>query len=93
MELTELAKLGTEIGLMATLVLFFSWQAWKRETRLADRVTTLETFINEKMSIILDRNTGVLANVGACLERSLTVIDRLEARIDREAENDRTQRT
>ena len=88
MELAELAKLGTEIGLMASLVLFFSWQAWKREARLADRVTTLETFISERMSLIVTENASVLTKVVGVLDRTVTILDRLEDRMDRHDRGD-----
>ena len=88
MDFPSLAKIVTEVGLMASLVLFFSWQAWKRETRLAERITTLETFINERFSAILTENATVLARVVGVLDRVVIMLDRLEDRMDRHDRND-----
>ena len=41
--------IAREIGVLAALAGFFTWQSWRREERLANRVTQLEQFIEEKL--------------------------------------------
>jgi len=42
MEVT-LVELAQQFGPLVALVIFFTWQGWKREQRLSDRITALET--------------------------------------------------
>ena len=42
-------KLVGTLGLPTVLVMIFVWWTWIREARLAERVTSLESFINEKL--------------------------------------------
>jgi hypothetical protein len=48
-ELIQWSKVITDVGLLSALVLFFTWTAWKREERLAVRITALETFVQNDL--------------------------------------------
>jgi hypothetical protein len=46
---TTLITLLQEFGLLVCLVLFFTWQGWKREQRLSARIDTLEKEYTEAL--------------------------------------------
>lgn len=82
MDSSAITGLIKDLGLPVVLVLFFAWQAWKREERMGGRITTLETFINDRLSVIVDKSVDVMARV-------VGVLDRIEARMDRQDRQDR----
>lgn len=70
-EIGSVAKLVTDIGIMASLVLFFTWTAWKREERLANRITALETFAQTDLINVGAASTEAIRdNTKAILELS-----------------------
>ena len=59
--------IAREIGVLAALAGFFTWQSWRREERMSGRVTHLENFIQEKLLTTIEtslthmnENTDVL---------------------------------
>jgi hypothetical protein len=48
--------IAREIGVLAALAGFFTWQSWRREERLANRVTQLEVFIETKLMEIIEKS-------------------------------------
>jgi hypothetical protein len=48
--------IAREIGVLAALAGFFTWQSWRREERLANRVTDLEKFIEEKLLEVIEKS-------------------------------------
>jgi hypothetical protein len=74
----ELAPLLQEYGVMVTLVLFFVWQSWKREQRLAGRVDTIEGEYTATLKELVRRSNDVIAantEIMAQLKKHLARID------------------
>jgi len=65
-----------EIGPALSIIIFFIWRDWKRETRLAARVEKLEDYQRETLTLLVEKGTTamvqsseVLKWVGNILER------------------------
>ena len=50
-------KLVGTLGLPTVLVVVFVWWTWIRETRLSDRVTSLEKFIHDRLLDLIQQST------------------------------------
>lgn len=77
--LEALGQVLTSVGLSATLILFFVWQAWKREermsnerqaheqimeareTRVVQRLHTVEEFIRVRLVELIQDSTATMA--------------------------------
>jgi hypothetical protein len=57
----DLAPLLQEYGIMVTLVLFFTWQGWRREQRLVQRIDTIEREYNDTLKNLVARSNEVIA--------------------------------
>ena len=76
--------IAREIGVLAALAGFFTWQSWRREERMSGRVTHLENFIQEKLlktietSLIhIEQNTETMRT---CSENMAAFINKLSTR-------------
>lgn len=58
--LNALATIATSVGLSSALILFFVWQAWKREERLTTRIENLEDFSRTKLIELARETTSAL---------------------------------
>lgn len=71
-----------EFGVMVALVVFFTWQGWKRETRLNDRISALEEdYTSTLKELVTDCTEVISANTSVMkrLERQFgTSSDHLE---------------
>ena len=65
-----------EFGILVALVLFFTWQGWKRETRLNDRITVLEEDYTSTLKELIASCTEVIA-------ANTAVMQRLESHLNR----------
>ena len=78
---TDIAR---EIGVLASLAGFFTWQSWRREERLANRVTQLEEFIEIKLMEIIEKSMQHIADntdtMRTCSETMARFCDRLSTR-------------
>ena len=57
MDFTEIMK---QYGLWAALCVFFIWQSWSRETKLADQLESSQKYIRESLSTVVRDNTEAL---------------------------------
>jgi hypothetical protein len=64
-----LGKLATDLGVLAALVLWFTWQASVREDRMLKRLETLESYIRDTMTRALDANTEVMSRLEDWLQQ------------------------
>ena len=76
----ELAPLVQEYGVMVALVLFFVWQSWKREQRLAARIDTIEGEYTATLKELVRRSNDVIAANTEIMEQ----LKKHLARIDNE---------
>ena len=58
---STLVALLQEFGLLVCLVLFFTWQGWKREQRLSARIDTLENEYTEALKNTISATNQVIA--------------------------------
>lgn len=66
-----------QFGLPVALVIFFVWNSWVRENRLAKRITDLELFINEHMLKIIENATTAIVNSTTANEKVAQGLQRL----------------
>ena len=73
----DFARLLHDFGPLLGVILFFIWRDWKREDKLQERVTRLESYQQETLvklvkdtSTALAQNTEYLKWSGAIIERS-----------------------
>jgi hypothetical protein len=74
----ELAPLLQEYGIMVTLVLFFVWQSWKREQRLAGRIDTIEGEYTATLKELVRRSNDVIAANTEIMEQLKRHLARIE---------------
>jgi hypothetical protein len=56
----EYLQVLKDFGPIVGVILFFIWRDWKREDRLASRITELEKFQQKELSdLVRDTNTAV----------------------------------
>ena len=65
-----------DFGIMVALVVFFTWQGWKRETRLNDRITVLEEDYTSTLKELVSSCTRVISE-------NTAVMQRLESHLDK----------
>ena len=58
---TTLISILQEFGLLVCLVLFFTWQGWKREQRLSTRIDTLEKEYTEALKETIAATNRVIS--------------------------------
>ena len=58
-----------EFGIMVALVVFFTWQGWKRETRLNERISLLEEDYTSTLKELVASCTEVIAANTAIMQR------------------------
>jgi hypothetical protein len=58
-----------ELGLMVALVVFFTWQGWKRETRLNNRLSALEDDYTSTLKELVSSCTKVISENTAVMRR------------------------
>ena len=73
--------IAREIGVLAALAGFFTWQSWRREERLANRVTQLEEFIEIKLLEVIENSLKHIAEntdtMRTCSQNMATFIEKL----------------
>lgn len=67
--------LVTDFGFPIALVLFFVWNSWKREERIANRVTQLETFVQTELLDINKQAVLAIADNTAALNRLVGALE------------------
>ena len=60
---------GPFCGCLLLAVLFFIWRDWKREEKLTDRITNLETEYREVLVPLVTNSTETIAKCSVILER------------------------
>lgn len=75
----ELAPLVQEYGVMVALVLFFVWQSWKREQRLAGRIDTIEGEYTATLKELVRRSNDVIAANTEIMEQLKKHLARVES--------------
>jgi hypothetical protein len=60
---------GPFCGCLLLAVLFFIWRDWKREEKLTDRITNLETEYREVLVPLVTNCTEVIAKNNVIMER------------------------
>ena len=74
-----------EFGVLLTLVVFFTWQGWKREQRLSDRIKALEEDYTSALKELVVSCTEVIAS-NTCtmqrLEKQLIRLEHLQSKSD-----------
>ena len=69
-------RLATDFGFPICLVVFFVWNSWKREERIAGRVTELENFVQSELMDMNEKAVkAILANTEA-LNRLLSAMEK-----------------
>ena len=58
---TTLVNVLQEFGLLVCLVLFFTWQGWKREQRLSARIDSLEKEYTEALKETISATNQVIS--------------------------------
>ena len=58
-----------EFGIMVALVVFFTWQGWKRETRLNERISALEEDYTSTLKELVSSCTEVISENTAVMQR------------------------
>ena len=58
-----------EFGIMVALVVFFTWQGWKRETRLNNRLSALEDDYTSTLKELVSSCTKVISENTAVMRR------------------------
>jgi len=56
-----------DFGFPVVLVIFFVWNSWKREERIAKRVTDLEVFVQDRLLLIVEKSTTAVVDNTAAL--------------------------
>lgn len=59
MEYVEMLK---DFGPILGVILFFIWRDWKREDRMADRITALEKFQQDQLIELIERTNEVVVH-------------------------------
>ena len=72
-----LPQLLRDFGPIIGVILFFIWRDWKREDKLQDRVTRLETYQQETLVKLVTDTTKALAQNTEFLKWSGRIIERL----------------
>lgn len=62
LEISEWAKIITDIGVLASLVIFFTWTAWKREGRLIKRIAVLESGTQKDLLKCIQKYTDAIGD-------------------------------
>ena len=65
-----------EFGIMVALVVFFTWQGWKRETRLNDRISILEEDYTSTLKELVASCTEVISENTAVMQRLETQLNK-----------------
>tara|TARA_B100000700_G_scaffold327015_1_gene440277 strand:+ start:1802 stop:2047 length:246 start_codon:yes stop_codon:yes gene_type:complete len=65
-----------EFGIMVALVVFFTWQGWKREGRLNDRISALEEDYTSALKDLVTSCTEVIADNTATMKRLERYLDK-----------------
>ena len=65
-----------EFGIMVALVVFFTWQGWKRETRLNNRISVLEEDYTSTLKELVSSCTKVISENTAVMERLESHLDK-----------------
>jgi hypothetical protein len=65
----------TDFGFPIALVMFFVWNSWKREERLANRITDLEKFQQEKLLEIAQQCAEAIVDNTAALNRLIKALE------------------
>lgn len=60
---------GPFCGCLLLAVWFFIWRDWKREEKLTDRITNLETEYREVLVPLVTNSTEVIAKCSVIMER------------------------
>lgn len=60
---------GPFCGCLLLAVLFFIWRDWKREEKLTDRITNLETEYRTVLVPLVTNSTETIAKCSVILER------------------------
>src|SRR5574343_1114651 len=63
-------RLVEAVGLGAAMTVFFVWQSWKRESRLAERVTALEQFQENTLVKIVEQTSVTIAHATEALDKN-----------------------
>ena len=74
----SLLELLREFGILLTLVVFFTWQGWKREQRLSDRIAALEEDYTAALKDLVVSCSKVIAGNTTTMQRLEKQLDRLE---------------
>jgi len=79
-----------EHGIFAAMVVYFVWQSWRRETRLAKRIDQLqETQKKIQMDLIqktieaLTENTVVMKFTGKVIDKNVKILGRVSDYLER----------
>ena len=71
-------ELIREFGILLTLVVFFTWQGWKREQRLSNRIAALEEdYTNALKDLVVSCSKVIVSNTNT-MQRLEKQLDRLE---------------
>jgi tRNA(Phe) wybutosine-synthesizing methylase Tyw3 len=65
-----------EFGIMVALVVFFTWQGWKRETRMSERISLLEEDYTSTLK-------ELVANCTEVISANTAIMQRLEKQLDK----------
>lgn len=68
----------SEIGLAATLVLFFTWQSFKREQRMAEAIRRMEDFQQGELLRSQERMVKVIEDNTTAMDRVCKVVERCD---------------
>lgn len=71
-----------EIGILAGLVVFFTFTSWKREERMASRVTALEQYVETSLISALQKATEALSKNSDILITNGRILEALIARLN-----------
>jgi hypothetical protein len=94
MQQVEILKLFSEFGILAGFAIMFMWfmlkrmrdsdeQAQERELRIAERVTSLETFIKGNLIEMVEKSTYTLSQTSLVLERAGQALMKAERQSER----------
>ena len=75
-----LPSLLRDFGSIIGVILFFIWRDWKREDKLQDRVTRLETYQQETLIKLVTDTTAALAQNSEFLKWSGRIIEKCPGR-------------
>jgi len=71
----DFARLLHDFGPLLGVILFFIWRDWKREDKLQERVTRLETYQQETLVKLVTDTSTALAQNTEYLKWSGAIID------------------